>query len=105
MVRCRKQIFQMKTVAADVGVNYSNTSAPRDILLFVDFMEKLYSIPFKDRSTLLRNENFYHASKMIGVMILAGKFSPVVILFFNLNILVRTTRPYHIRLVHKYWRI
>lgn len=54
----------MKTVAADVGVDYGKTVAPKDIEEMVDFMEQLYSIEVPDTGFLLADQNFVSPEKI-----------------------------------------
>ncbi|KAK6029796.1 hypothetical protein OSTOST_04088 [Ostertagia ostertagi] len=57
----------MKRIADDIGVNFSNTNAPPDILDMRIFMEKLHSIPIPDLRSLLESNNFYNASSIMNL--------------------------------------
>ncbi|KAK5964528.1 hypothetical protein GCK32_013287, partial [Trichostrongylus colubriformis] len=52
-----KKLIQMKLIAADTGVNVSNTNVAPDILALRTFMEKLYSIAVPNMAYIAKHDD------------------------------------------------
>ncbi|PIO75889.1 hypothetical protein TELCIR_02049 [Teladorsagia circumcincta] len=57
------EMYKVKRIAVDIGVNYDKTNAPPDILQMVIFMSKLHSIPVPHLGQLLKDNDFFNESE------------------------------------------